>query len=88
MNNTSNRAKGGDAPLTHDQIERVLGRIGDAKAAAIAETGATLTDLEEAAAWAAGRGEVLGKMHRHASPVVAAIYDILTLEEKLSDERD
>ena len=76
------------ARLTHEQIAHVVGRIDDAKAAAIIATGAALADLNEAAAWAAGESDVIGKLHRPASPVVAAVFDILTAERTFADERD
>ena len=77
-----------EAKLTRDQVATVLGRIDDAKAAAIIATGAALSDLNEAVAWAAGESDVIGKLHRPASPVVAAVFAILTAEQTFADERD
>lgn len=74
--------------LTHDEIAHVLGEVSDEKATAIAATGADMPELEEAAAWAAGESDVIGKLHRPLSGVVAQIYDILTADEDLEDERE
>ena len=74
--------------LTHEQIIEIVGDIGDARAAAIIATGATIEELEEAVAWAAGESDVMGDLRLHASPVVGQIYDLLTAEKKLGDERD
>jgi hypothetical protein len=76
------------ARLTHEQVLEIVGTIDDARAAAIIDTGATLEELEEAVAWAAGESDVMGDLRLHASPVVGQIYDLLTAEEKLGDERD
>jgi hypothetical protein len=74
--------------LTREDIIQVLGQVPDARAASILATGATVEELEEAAAWAAGESDVMGKLQRPASPIVGAVYDILTAEEKFPDARD
>ena len=76
------------ANLTRDQVFKVVGRIDDSKAAAIIATGASLKDLNEAVVWASGESDVMGRLHRPASPVVAAVYNILTVERRFADERD
>ena len=74
--------------LTHDQILRVAGDIGDAKVAAIEATGATLEELEEAVAWAAGESDVMGDLRRPLAGRTAALYEVLTADEDYGDERD
>lgn len=74
--------------LTHAQIAEIVGDIDDAMAAAIIATGATFEELEEAVAWAAGESDVMGDLRLRASAVVGEVYDLLTAEEKLGDERD
>ena len=75
------KAKAGDA------IE-IFGPLPDARIAAILATGATVQQLEEAAAWAAGESDVMGQMRRPVSGPVAAVFDILTANEALANDRD
>lgn len=74
--------------LTHDVIRDIVGDIEDAKAAAIIATGATAEDLEEAVAWASGESDMMGDMERPLAGVIAQVYDILTAEEELEEERE
>jgi hypothetical protein len=80
-------AAGAQGRLTREEILEVVGDIDDARAAAIIATGATIEDLEEAVGWAAGESDVMGDLRLRASPVVGEVYDLLTAEEKLGDER-
>ncbi len=73
--------------LTHEQITGVVGDIDDMRAAEIIATGATIEELEEAVAWAARESDVMGDLRLRGSPVVGKVYDLLTAEEKLGDER-
>jgi hypothetical protein len=73
--------------LTHEQIAGVVGEIDDMRAAEIIATGATIEELEEAVAWAARESDVMGDLRLRASAVVGKVYDLLTAEEKLGDER-
>ena len=73
--------------LTHEQIAGVVGEIDDMRAAEIIATGATIEELEEAVAWAARESDVMGDLRLRGSPVVGKVYDLLTAEEKLGDER-
>lgn len=73
--------------LTHEQIAEIVGDIDDMRAAEIIATGATIQELEEAVAWAARESDVMGDLRLRASAVVGKVYDLLTAEEKLGDER-
>ena len=73
--------------LTGQQVHDIVGDIEDTKVAAIVATGATLDDLEAAMAWAAGENDVMGDVRHLASPMIAAVYDILTADEAADDER-
>jgi hypothetical protein len=73
--------------LTHEQIAGVVGEIDDMRAAEIIATGATIEELEEAVAWAARESDVMGDLRLRGSSVVGQVYDLLTAEEKLGDER-
>ncbi|MDH3229594.1 MAG: hypothetical protein OEN55_07375 [Alphaproteobacteria bacterium] len=76
------------ANATASDVAEILGPMPDARIAAILATGATLEQLEEAAAWAAGESDVMGGMRRPVIGPVAAVYDILTADEVLAEDRD
>ncbi len=76
------------AGLTHEAILRIAGDISDAKAAAVEATGATLEELEEAAVWAMGENDVMGRLRLPLSGRIAELYDILTADEDYGNERD
>lgn len=73
---------------TADDAVEILGHLPDERIAAILATGATVQQLEEAAAWAAGESDVMGQMRRPVSGPVAAVYDILTANEVFAEDRD
>ena len=50
------------AKLTRERVVRVLGRIDDVKVAEIIASGASLKELEQAAAWALGESDVMAKL--------------------------
>ncbi|MBM3484688.1 MAG: hypothetical protein FJX66_15500 [Alphaproteobacteria bacterium] len=68
-------------PLNEKQVRAVVGELSAARVAAILNTGATLEDLETAAALVAGESDVAGREHRASSRTVAAVYDILALDQ-------
>lgn len=72
---------------THDDMLRILGDLDDAKATEILALGPTLSELEEAAMWAGGNGDILGKQGRPLEGVVATIFDIITADEEEPEPR-
>ena len=76
------------AGLTHEAILRIAGDISDAKAAAVEAAGATVEELEEAIAWAAGESDVMGDLRLPLAGKVAVLYDILTADEDYGNDRD
>jgi len=76
------------ARLTEEEIKDVVGALDDVTIAEIAATGATLSELEEAAALAAGESDVMGDLRKRASPRVAAVYEILRTEAVAPEQRD
>jgi hypothetical protein len=75
-------------PAKLHEITELLGDIEAAKAEAILATGATVVEIEQAQAWAAGESDVMGaELERPLSGTVAAVYEILSTEEPL-DDRD
>ncbi len=77
-----------DEHATASDVEEILGPMPDARIAAILATGATVRQLEEAAAWATGESDVMGELRRPVSGPVAAVYDILTADEAFAEDRD
>jgi hypothetical protein len=61
---------------------RILGEVGDAKIVEILALKPTLQDLEEAALWLTGDGDVLAKEGHPLGGVVAAIVDIMISDEE------
>jgi hypothetical protein len=77
-----------NAPLTAEQIIDIAGPLADDRIMAIIATGATVEELEEAAAWADGESDVMADLRVRATGPVAAVYDILRAEEKYAEDRD
>ena len=75
-------------PAKLHEIRDILGELEAAKAEAILATGATVAEIEEARAWAAGESDVMGgDLARPLNGTVAAVFEILSTEEPL-DDRD
>ncbi len=66
---------------TVDDVRRIVGEIDDAKTVAILALHPTMVDLEQAALWAVGDGDVLAKQGRPLTGVAAAVFDLLTADE-------
>ncbi|MFZ5721887.1 MAG: hypothetical protein ACOY5Y_20730 [Pseudomonadota bacterium] len=73
--------------LTAADVRGICGDILDWKVAAILELRPAAADVEAAAAWAGGQDD-LGRLGRPLSGTTAQVYDILTADEALEDERD
>lgn len=69
-------------PVDADQIRAILGNIDEEKIMAILHLQPTIAEVEEAAVWAAGDGDVLAKEGRPLSSTAAAIVDVLTADEE------
>jgi hypothetical protein len=72
--------------LNESIIVAALGEVDDLTVAKILETGATVEEFEEAVMWAADEGETLGKEGRPLSGAVAAVYDILMIDQELEED--
>lgn len=70
------------AKVSRGDLTRLLGDIDEAKVIDILRLEPSLADLEEAAIWIAGDGDVLAKSGRPLAGVVASIVDILTADEE------
>ena len=87
---TDERRRSGDSarqPVTRNDVLRLFGNIQNGKCAAILQTGATMEELEEVAAWTAGEDDVMGEIERPLHGAAAQVYEILTADEWLEEER-
>jgi len=67
--------------VTRTQVEEVMGRLDDIKLAEIIETGATLTELEEARRWSQGYKRTLADDLPMRASVVGRLCDIMRSDE-------
>jgi len=74
--------------VTAKQLIDIVGPLTDARVLAIIDTGATIEQIEEAAAWADGESDVMGDLRLPGTGPVAAVYDLLRTEEKYAEDRD
>ncbi len=66
----------------HDDLRRIVGDIDERKALEILALRPTLAEVEEAAAWAAGDGDILAKSGRPLTGIAAEVFEILTADEE------
>lgn len=85
---TMSDAPGGSRKATAEDVVRLCRDIGDARVAAILATGASLSDLEAAVAWADRESDVMGDARRPLDGRVAQVHQILTEGEDLWEEGD
>jgi hypothetical protein len=67
-------------------LGELLQHLDDSKVTAIAATGASLANIEEALLWAEGESDVLGKTDHPLTGAAAAVYEILIAEEAYPNE--
>ena len=70
------------AAAGHDDLLRIVGDIDERKALEILELHPTLAEVEQAAVWAAGDGDVLAKTGHPLTDIAAEIVEILTADEE------
>lgn len=69
-------------PATLDDATRLLGDTDESKVAEILAVGPTIWELEQAAIWHRGDGDVLGKADLPLSGKAARIFEILSADEE------
>ena len=74
--------------ITAEMVRASLGDVGDAKLAALLAAEATVEEFEEAIAWAAGESDVMGELEKRLDGAAALVYDILTAEERYTEEEN
>jgi hypothetical protein len=81
---TAVRSRGGGelAMATRDDLLRLFGDVDGRKALDILALHPTVAEVEEAALWAAGDGDVLAKGGHPLHGTAAEFFDILTADEE------
>lgn len=77
--------KAGTRPTRADVL-RICGELIDWKVQAIIASGASVEEIEVAAAWAEGADDVMGEARKPLAGNVAKVYDILTADRALDEE--
>lgn len=78
----------GEQKVSHADVERLLGEIGDHKVAEIVAIGATIAELERAAAYLAQQTQVMGELEMPLTGRAGIIYEMIRRdEEQLEEER-
>jgi len=65
-----------------DDLRRILGDLDDAKIIEILALNPSLTELEKAAMWATGDGDILARSGHPLAGIVANIIDIAAADEE------
>jgi hypothetical protein len=78
----SKQSRHGASLVTYEELRALLGEIDDRKAFEILALDPTIEDLEQAAKWAGGEGEIVGKAGHPLVGRAAEIFDILTADEE------
>jgi hypothetical protein len=74
--------------VSASDVRRLCGDLLDWKVAAIAATGATLRDIETAAAWLEGRDDSIGETHHSLTGAAAAVYDLLVVADEAAGDEE
>lgn len=73
-------------PATGAEVRSILGDIDDADVLEILNLAPTVVELEEAAIWSIGDGDVLAKQGRPLSGAAADVYEILSRPDQDVDD--
>lgn len=66
---------------TAEDLRAILGELDEAKVMEILALRPTIADLEEAAVWSVGNGDILGKQGKPLTGVAARVCDIVMRDE-------
>lgn len=72
---------------TYNELVRLVGELEPVRLAAIERLQATVAEVEEAVAFAAGEDDVMGEERIPLSGRAAQVYEIITAEEAFEEER-
>ena len=85
--NLGAHASGSEAP-SYDELVRLVGELEPVRLAEIEQLQATTNEIEEAVAFASGEDDVMGEARVPLIGRAAEVYDILTADEPVEDERE
>lgn len=68
--------------ISRDELIRVAGDVDESTLLAILALRPTIAEVEEAAAWITGSGDVVDRAGHPLTGVIAQIFDILTADEE------
>jgi len=71
---------------TYDEIKRLFGDRKDHVIAEIENSGATMAELQEVAAFLAQETDVMGELHRTLTGRAAEIYNLVRSQDALREE--
>ncbi|MBV1698906.1 MAG: hypothetical protein KGK33_01460 [Hyphomicrobiales bacterium] len=77
----------GSVVVTKHDLRRLLGDIEERKLLDILALNPSIAEIEEAAVWAAGNGDILAKSGHPLSGTVAEVVEILLAGEEEEEER-
>lgn len=70
------------AKATREDLTRILGDLDDSEIVEILMLDPTVSEVEQAALWTAGQGDILARKGHELVGVVADIVDIVTSDEE------
>ena len=74
-------------PPSYDELVRLVGELQPAQLAEIEKLQATVNEIEEAVAFATGEDDVMGEERIPLIGRAAEVYEIITADEALDEER-
>ena len=72
---------------SYEELVRLVGQLEPARLAEIEKLQATLEEIEEAVAYAAGEDDIMGEERLPLAGRTAEVYEIITSDEALDEER-
>lgn len=81
----TNHRPGGRLPIGHEDLRKVLPDLDDARALEVISLSPTIAEVEQAAVWAAGDGDILDRSGHPLHGKVARIFEILIRDQEPTD---
>lgn len=82
MSNSETARGSRRTPATEDELQSILGDLDEATVLEILNLSPTVVELEEAATWSAGDGDILDRQGRPLTGIAAQVFEILTRDEQ------
>jgi len=74
-------------PPSYDELVRLVGALEPARLAEIERIQATVAEIEDAVAYAAGEDDVMGEARIPLTGRAAEVYEILVADQEFEEER-